>query len=429
MQYGSWLKSEQLQHLLSAACRHSYTPPHTAMVKTLSAKVAASRSAQSIAKKPSPKLEAPTGQVDATEHRLIRNMSKAGLGFRDIQYITCRSSQTIALKLADDAAGSVGEGSGRPKEITPAQYKKLKKAWQRLLKREKGEKEVTVDMIKAAAGIDCCNRVILDAFHEENIWFQKLKEKPVLEDEDVVDRSHWTKAHAKVTEEEWVEKRRGSKSPHAVIDGKKWPLYLDQQGRAHVARRCVRGAYQQVGAVPDRSVVRPKKEMKFSAPGIYVQCAVIKGRVAMWEYMDGSWNGEEAANMYKGPLLSALKKAYPGKPNKEPWVVLEDNDPAGYKSGKARRAKESVNIVTDDLPRRSPDLNVLDYYVWHAVNMRMRAQERTFRKSFKESKKAYLKRLRQTALRLSRAELAKAMKGMRRRVLAIKKEGGGLIKE
>ena len=186
---------------------------------------------------------------------------------------------------------------------------------------------------------------------------------------------------------------------------------------------------KKTGAVPDRSVVRPKKELKFSAPGVYVQCAVVKGRVAMWEYIDGNWNGEEAANMYKGPLLRAMKKHYPNKAKKEPWVVLEDNDPAGYKSGKARRAKEAVNIVTDDLPRRSPDLNILDYYVWHAVNLRMRAKERTFCKSFKESRKAYMKRLRQTALGLPRAEVVKAMKHMRKRVLAIKKEKGGLIKE
>ena len=48
--------------------------------------------------------------------------------------------------------------------------------------------------------------------------------------------------------------------------------------------------------------------------------------------MDGNWNGEEVANMYKGPLLQAMKEAYPNKAKKEPWVVLEENDPAGYKS-------------------------------------------------------------------------------------------------
>ena len=64
-------------------------------------------------------------------------------------------------------------------------------------------------------------------------------------------------------------------------------------------------------------------------------------------------------------------------------MVVEDNDLVGYKAGKAVRTKKSVNIVTDDLPRRSPDLNINDYYVWRAVNTRMRAQEANFPTTFK----------------------------------------------
>ena len=61
--------------------------------------------------------------------------------------------------------------------------------------------------------------------------------------------------------------------------------------------------------------------------------------------------------------------------------------------------------------------------------MCMRAKEKTFPKKFKESKRAYLKRLRLTALRLPREEVTRAVKNRRRRVLAIRKQSGGLIKE
>ena len=42
--------------------------------------------------------------------------------------------------------------------------------------------------------------------------------------------------------------------------------------------------------------------------------------------------------MYKGPVAVALRKAFP---NKRKWTVLEDNDPAGFKSRKGMAAKGS----------------------------------------------------------------------------------------
>ena len=74
------------------------------------------------------------------------------------------------------------------------------------------------------------------------------------------------------------------------------------------------------------------------------------------------------------------------------------NDASGYKSHKARDATVASNIVTDDLPRRSPDLNVLDYCLWH--NKRMREKDWSFRPNFKET---YLKSERFAAGRVSAA--------------------------
>eukprot|EP00973_Karenia_brevis_P072827 10113583-Karenia_brevis.AAC.1 len=109
-----------------------------------------------------------------------------------------------------------------------------------------------------------------------------------------------------------------------------------------------------------------------------------------------------------------MRKAFPSKSKKASFTVIEDNDPAGYKSGKALTAKKEANISTDDLPRRSPDLNVLDYYVWNAVNKRMRQQEAAFPKKFQETEEAFLARLRRTALRLPKAEVSRAVASMHR---------------
>ena len=50
---------------------------------------------------------------------------------------------------------------------------------------------------------------------------------------------------------------------------------------------------------------------------------------------------------------------------------MEDNDPAGYKSSKGMAAKAAAGIETLDLPKRSPDLNPLDFSFWAAANQKM----------------------------------------------------------
>ena len=57
---------------------------------------------------------------------------------------------------------------------------------------------------------------------------------------------------------------------------------------------------------------------------------------------------------------------------------MEDNDPTGYKSSAAQAVKEELGITVMSLPPRSPDLNVLDYALWNAMNRRLRAQESKF---------------------------------------------------
>ena len=151
----------------------------------------------------------------------------------------------------------------------------------------------------------------------------------------------------------------------------------------------------------------------------------------MWEYVDGMWNGASAAAMYQGPLLKTLERAYPEKAARSnyKWIILEDNDPTGYKSSKGKAGKAVANMVSMDLPRRSPDLNVLDYCLWHEINVRMRQKEAQMPKNTKESKEQYLKRLKGTALSLPHAFVSRAVKDMRRRVLCLQKAKGGIFLE
>ena len=49
-------------------------------------------------------------------------------------------------------------------------------------------------------------------------------------------------------------------------------------------------------------------------------------------------------------------------------------------------AKAEARMRSEDSPRGSPDLNVLDYSLWHAINERMREEEKQFPANRKDTK-------------------------------------------
>lgn len=321
--------------------------------------------------------------VTQRESELIRACyNKKGMSMREIADLTGRSTDTVSKHLRPMKRVVP---LGRPKSVTSAVWKRLHRSLQVLQKKADATKEVTAEMVKQHAGVTASNKTVLSAFHQHGIWFRKLRERPVLTKEDVTMRRAWALTHKRRSRQQWI------KSPHAIIDNKTFPIYLNSSGRTHGARRSVRGAFRSKKDEPKSWLVRSKKTMKFTATSVQV-AAVVNGRVRMWNYVSGNWNSQKAADMYKGPLLKALKAGFPEKAAaKRPrWVVLEDNDPAGYKSSKAKAAKSEVGIDTDDLPKRSPDLNVLDYSLWHEVCVRMRKQEAAFSKEYRESKENYL---------------------------------------
>ena len=98
---------------------------------------------------------------------------------------------------------------------------------------------------------------------------------------------------------------------------------------------------------------------------------------------DGRWNAAKAVAMYVA-LEKTLARTYPehaARPHAK-WVVLEDNDPAGYKASAAKRKKAEFGISVMALPPRS---------IWSEINRRLRRREASFPEQKKESKAAFLK--------------------------------------
>ena len=74
---------------------------------------------------------------------------------------------------------------------------------------------------------------------------------------------------------------------------------------------------------------------------INLRAGICKGKVALWTYLPKKWNGEEAAKLVRGLLVTAVRRS---RGAKRSYRMIEDNDPVGYKSRKAENAKEEVNI-------------------------------------------------------------------------------------
>ena len=174
--------------------------------------------------------------------------------------------------------------------------------------------------------------------------------------------------------------------------------------------------------------MKPDPRLKYNtgAKGVAVLAGVANDKVVLWEYIDGNWNGGAAAKMYSGPVLKALKAAHPSRRR---FLILEDNDPAGFKSTKGVNAKEVAKIDALTFPKHSPDLNVCDYALWHEVNRKMRLQERKWPGDKKETRKQYLKRLKRTAVTLPADFVGKSVANMKDRCKRLMDAKGSRFEE
>ena len=111
------------------------------------------------------------------------------------------------------------------------------------------------------------------------------------------------------------------------------------------------------------------------------------------------------------------------------WRVLEDNDPTGYKSGRGEAAKTDVGIQAFSLPKRSPDLNPLDFSFWAAVNKKMRQQEKGWPKAKRESRTEFLARLRRTATKMPTTYITRIIGALERRCQQVVQAKGGHFAE
>ena len=130
--------------------------------------------------------------------------------------------------------------------------------------------------------------------------------------------------------------------------------------------------------------------------------------------------------MYTNALAPALRKEHPGKRS---FLLLEDNDPTVYKSNKAKYVKKALGVNVLEIPKRSPDLNPLDYAFWSEVNNRLRKQEAKFADSYTETRCSFARRLRRTILCIRPCTLRPMVSNMKRRCVLLREASGRYFEE
>ena len=235
--------------------------------------------------------------VGDVEKRLVKSMHREGIPFTKILRIAHRSLETVTKVLYPAKNGRKKQvKKGAPKKLPPKVFGKVLRSMRilQLQKHPKG-KEVTKEMVLAHAGLEASARTLEREFRDRHIHFYRLKQRPLLTRDDMQQRKAWVLRHRSRSRQGWVKK------PHAIIDNKRYPIYGTEAGRRHAARRSIRGAYQEKGQMPGQHMVQPKGgNIRFPAAGVMVSAAVSDGKIRMWQYIEGPWNGESAAASTNG---------------------------------------------------------------------------------------------------------------------------------
>ena len=311
---------------------------------------------------------------------------------------------------------------GRPTEFTEDKVDKLVKVLEDMVEDADANYEVTLPMVMRRARVTVCEKVVLNALHKRGYYFRKLRSKMILTPQDVHDRYKWAKEHIHKTRAWWL------KAVHIHLDNHCFKVASSAVGRKLLAKRRIRGVYRMKHKSLRSAHVKPnpKTRLNTGPKGILKMGGVGGGKVLVWKTIIGSWSGATAATMYTDVVQPALQKQYAGK---RKFTILEDNDPTGNMSRKGLAAKAAMKLAVFTIPKRSPDLNVLDYAIWGEVERRLRIQEAKMSSSKYETRAQFEARLNRTAANLPKAYIDKAIGNMAERVRRLHKARGGLFEE
>ena len=311
---------------------------------------------------------------------------------------------------------------GRPAALSTTQIDNAVRVLESMIDDADATYEITVAMLKRRCRLKVCTKVLSNALHARGYWFSKLRKKQILTPDDVKARFAWAKKYQNKPCAWWL------KTIHVHLDNKHFKVATTAGGRKQLAKCRVRGVYRTIGKSlrPGHVQPHPKLRLNTGAKGILKMGGVGDGKVLVWHTIQGEWSGAAAEEAYTTIVSPALQKHYGRKTT---FNILEDNDPTGNRSKRGVQAKKDNKLKVFEIPKRSPDLNVLDYAVWSEVEKRMRRAERKMMTGKKETRAQFAHRLDRTAWNLPAAFVNRSIGDLHRRCKLLHAAKGGLFEE
>ena len=145
----------------------------------------------------------------------------------------------------------------------------------------------------------------------------------------------------------------------AFIDNKKFVMARTPLQRKRMRAARIVNHLRKASERNDLTYIVPKGSRSFTGiPSVEITAAVARDHIVMWRQAK-SWNGEQAAAMYKD-LAYALRRVWG---DRRQYRVVEDGDTKGYQSNIGKSAKQEHHIQSWKLPPRSPEWMPLDYSI------------------------------------------------------------------
>ena len=299
------------------------------------------------------------------ELRLLAQWVTEGKQATEMAELLDRDLSSVWRRLERLETGETSEAVGRPRALKPEQADRLVSLANQMIEDADCQYQVTAAMLKGALRLKCSQKTVLEALHERGIWFHTFREKPLLTDGDIHDRHKFGKNHSSKTQSFWTKTIKG------YLDEKYFTPYLTPAARAYARKIRARGASRGKKQGLNKGYVKPKKTLKCNfGKKVCMAVAISAKKVLSCYAVQGNWCGVQAAEMYTKHLGPALRTSYPSA---KEFLIVEDNDPSGHKSGLGERAKRDAKITCLSFPKHFPDLMPLDYGFWAAVNTRLRA--------------------------------------------------------
>ena len=299
------------------------------------------------------------------------------------------------------------ESRGRKAKLGRAVVLRMNKVRKQIIKKADGQCEIHWEDIRKKSRVPAVHpTTVARSFAREEIGVQwrAPRTRPLRGPEHEAERKEACRL--------WSKKPRHyfTDTIDFIMDNTVWDVPATDRARKYLNACKVRGHMRTRAEGLSSEYTKPcaKKHHMNTGGKLKVVAGISNCRVALWHYIEGPWNGAAAATVYQGPVLKALKRH---RDEKGKYVVLEDNDPVGYKSNKTCATKAENNIHALHFPRYSPDLNPMDYFLWAEVERRMvKGAPKKL-----ETIDAFKARLRHTALAIPTSVVRKGVASMNER--------------